>query len=140
MARDLALDHGGSLHLIAITLVLQFSSLAFSAQAEQGEPVQTLTLKRGNISVLLRDNALSPGVLSGVDSLFNRVDAPDFDAFDPDDRGASAGLNFEHEICGQSNSFNAFSPRRGRYELFKLSDDHSAKPKMIPGRCHPPSN
>ena len=96
-----------------------------SARAASTEAVQTLALQRGNLSVLLRDNALSPGLLSGVDSLFNRRDAPDFDAFDPDDRGASAGLNFEHVICGESNAFNAFAPRRGRYELFR-SDSHSA--------------
>ena len=100
--------------------------MAFSTQAALGEPVQTLTLQRGNISALLRDNALSPGLLGGVDSLFNRVDAPDFDAFDPAERGASAGLNFEHVICGHSNAFNSFTPRRGRYELFKLADGRSA--------------
>jgi len=96
-----------------------------SARAASTEAVQTLALLRGNLSVLLRDNALSPGLLSGVDSLFNRRDAPDFDAFDPDDRGASAGLNFEHVICGESNVFNAFSPRHGRFELVR-SDSHSA--------------
>src|SRR5439155_7897296 len=126
MVRDLAVDHINTIHVMALALIFQAIPVAFSTEAALGEPVQTLTLQRGNISALLRDNALSPGLLSGVDSLFNRVDAPDFDAFDPDDRGASAGLNFEHVICGQSNSFNAFSPRRGRYELFKLSDDHSA--------------
>jgi len=96
-----------------------------AAEASTGEAVQTLTIQRGDLSVLLRDNTLSPGLLSGLDSLFNRKDAPGFDAFDPDDRGASAGLNFEHVICGHSNSANAFTPRRGRYELRKL-DDHSA--------------
>jgi hypothetical protein len=91
------------------------------AEATLGTPVQTLKIERGDLSVLLRDNELSPGLLSGVDSLFNRKDAPDFDAFDPDDRGASAGLNFEHVICGHSNASNAFAPRRGKYELYKLA-------------------
>lgn len=94
----------------------------FSAEAALGEPVRTLRIEQGNLSVLLRDNALSPGLLSGVDSLFDRKNSPDFDAFDPDDRGASTGLNFEHVICGHSNSANAFTPRRGRYELHKLDD------------------
>ena len=96
-----------------------------SAEATLGAPVQTLKIEHGNLSVLLRDNALSPGLLGGVDSLLNQKDAPDFDAFDPDDRGASAGLNFEHVICGHSNSANAFSPRRGKYELYKLADGRS---------------
>src|SRR6266851_3512694 len=113
-------------HVVVLALASQSIVLCFSAQGAPGEPVRTLTIQRGNLSVLLRDNALSPGLLSGLDSLFNRTDAPDFDAFDPDDRGASAGLNFEHVICGQSNAFNAFAPRHGRYDLFELSDAHSA--------------
>ena len=99
---------------------------ASAAQLPPGEPVQTLTIRQGELSVLFRDNALSPGTLSGVDSLFNLKEAPDFDAFDPGDRGASAGLNFEHVICGHSNRFNAFTPRRGRYDLLKLADGRSA--------------
>lgn len=100
---------------------------AYSAESARAEPVQILGLQGGNLSVLLRDNALSPGLLSGVDSLFCRKDAPDFDAFDPDDRGASAGLNFEHVICGHSNSANAFTPRKGKYELYQLPDGRSAR-------------
>src|SRR5438445_149560 len=127
MVRDLAVDHINTIHVMALALIFQAIPVAFSTQAALGEPVQTLTLQRGNISALLRDNALSPGLLGGVDSLFNRTDAPEFDAFDPDDRGASAGLNFEHIICGHSNAFNAFAPRRGRYELHKLADGRSAR-------------
>src|SRR6266446_1179926 len=126
MVRDLPFAHSSTIKVMAMALAFQSIELSFSAQAAQFEPVQTLTIEKGNISALLRDNALSPGLLSGLDSLFNRVDASEFDAFDPGDRGASAGLNFEHVIFGQSNSFNAFSPRRGRYELLKLADDHSA--------------
>src|SRR5438552_3112103 len=109
-----------------IGVLLQIATPAFAAEGLPSPPVQTLTIEQGNLSVLFRDNALSPGLLSGVDSLFDRADAPDFDAFDPDDRGASAGLNFEHVICGHSNSANAFTPRRGRYELFKGADGRSA--------------
>src|SRR5262249_44206090 len=111
-------------HLLLLTFVAPFTALGWLWGAD-ANALQTVNLQRGNLSVLLRDNALSPGLLSGVDSLFNRRDAPDFDAFDPDNRGASAGLNFEHVICGESNVFNAFAPRRGRYELFQ-SDSHSA--------------
>src|SRR5437667_4508990 len=109
-----------------IGVLLQIATPAVAAEGLPSPPVQTLTVEQGNLSVLLRDNALSPGLLSGVDSLFNRTDAPDFDAFDPDDHGASAGLNFEHVICGHANPANSFTPRRGRYELFKLPDGHSA--------------
>ena len=97
-----------------------------AAEDAVGRAVHTLSIQRGNLSALFRDNALSPGVLSGVDSLFNWAEAPAFDAFDPDARGASAGLNFEHVICGHSNVANAFSPRRGRYDLYPLADGHSA--------------
>jgi len=85
-----------------------------------------LELQAGNITVLLRDNSNSPKVLSGLDSLFDRKNAPDFDAFDPDDLGASAGLNFEHVICGHSNRDNAFAPRKGRYDLHRPGDSMSA--------------
>jgi hypothetical protein len=90
------------------------------------EAVQSLNIERGNLSAVFRDNAQSPGLLSGVDSLFNTQDAPSFDAFDPDDRGASAGLNFEHIICGHSNQFNAFTPRGGPFKLFPQADRFSA--------------
>ncbi len=90
-------------------------------------PVETLELRQGDLRVHLRDNSKSPGILSGLDSLFNIRDAPAFDAFDPDDPGASAGLNFEHVICGHSNSANAFTPRRGRYELHPLADGRTAR-------------
>jgi hypothetical protein len=103
-----------------------FDFATFSVYGAPAEAVQTLKIDHGNLSVLLRDNSQSPSVLSGLNSLFNRVDAPEFDAFDPDGRGASAGLNFEHIICGHSNSFNAFSPRRGVYELIPQADGHSA--------------
>ena len=52
--------------------------------ANDAKPVETFTITEGDLKVMLRDNSQSPKVLSGVDSLFNRKDAPDFDAFDPD--------------------------------------------------------
>jgi len=116
------------LHLLRIAVAAGFAVCrpGSSAEIAPGPPLQTLDLQGGNLSVLLRDNTFSPGVLSGVDCLFNQKDAPDFDAFDPDDRGASAGLNFEHVISGHSNRFNAFTPRRGKFELHRLGDGPSA--------------
>src|ERR1044071_3012442 len=123
---DMRVAHRTAMNVMATSFLLYQISSVYSVQARQADAVETLTIRQGGLTVLLRDNSSSPAVLSGVDSLFNQVDAPDFDAFDPHERGASAGLNFEHVICGQSNSFNAFSPRHGRYQLFKLPDDHSA--------------
>lgn len=90
-----------------------------------GEPKATITLERGDLSVLFRANSQSPRVPSSVDLLFHLRAAPDFNAFDPKDSGASAGLNFEHVISGHSNRFNAFTPRRGRDELHQLPDASS---------------
>jgi len=97
-----------------------------AAAETPGERIETLKIQRGGLAVLFRDNSQSPKILSGVDSLFHLKDAPDFDAFDPDDSGASAGLNFEHVICGHRNASNSFTPRKGRYELYKLGDGASA--------------
>ncbi len=95
--------------------------LASSAKAD--EPLaptikaQTAEITRGELKALFRDNSESPQVLSGIDSLFNRKHAPDDDAFDPDGKGASAGLNFEHIISGHRNPDNKFTPRVGPYSL-----------------------
>src|SRR5580704_16326975 len=72
--------------------------------------VTTATIERGDLRAVFRDNAQSPQVLSGLASLINTRDAPQFDAFDPDSPGASAGLNFEHVISGEQSSHNAFTP------------------------------
>lgn len=90
-----------------------------------GTPVETALIEAGDLSVLFRDNAQSPGVLSGIDALFNRKEAPGFDAFDPDTRGASAGLNFEHIIAGHENPNNAFAPRQSPYRLYRHPDGTS---------------
>ena len=68
--------------------------------------IPSIQIDRGDLSVLFQDNSQSPGVLSGIQTLENRADAPGFDAFDPDARGASAGLNFEHIISGQRDKSN----------------------------------
>lgn len=113
--------------LIALMFTLQGERSRMAANDAAGERVETLELQAGNLSVLLRDNSSSPKILSGLDSLFDRKDAPGFDAFDPDDQGASAGLNFEHVISGHSNRANAFTPRKGRYDLLRLGDGASAR-------------
>ncbi len=113
--------------LIAFAVGVSCEVASLAAEDASGERVTTLELQGGNLSVRLRDNSDSPRILSGLDSLFDRQTAPGFDAFDPDDRGASAGLNFEHVICGHSNRANAFTPRVGKYELLRLGDGVSAK-------------
>src|SRR5215472_5990756 len=100
---------------------------SFSPAAGDAEAVQTATITEGNLKVVLRDNARSPRVLSGLASLFHQKDAPAFDAFDPDSPGASAGLSFEHIISGHKNANNPFSPRHGKYALYLLPGGKCAK-------------
>ena len=95
------------------------------AQETVTRPTQTLQLKHGQLAATFRDNTLSPGLLSGIDALFHVQSAPDFDAFDPEQRGASAGLNFEHVISGHRNPHNKFSPRQGRYTLDQVDQGRS---------------
>ena len=96
-----------------------------TARSEETPAVETLRLQRGPLTATFRDNSFSPGLLSGIDSLFHREHAPNFDAFDPDQRGASAGLNFEHIISGHHDRHNKFSPRRDRYTLHPLEKGRS---------------
>lgn len=88
--------------------------------ASDGATGETVTISEGALRVIVRDNANSPKILSGLDSLFHERDAPAFDAFDPENDDASAGLNFEHIISGHKDSQNAFAPRHGRYALERL--------------------
>jgi len=83
-------------------------------------PETSLVVEAGDLSVLFHDNTDSPRTLSGLQSLFNRQDSPDFDAFDPGSRGSSAGLNFEHIISSHQDPANKFAPRHGRYALHTL--------------------
>lgn len=94
--------------------------------AEDARSVETAAITKGDLRVVLRDNSQSPKVLSGVDSLVNHYEAPDFDAFDPDPPNASAGLNFEHIISGHKNRSNSFTPRKGKFTLSVLPDGKSA--------------
>ena len=54
----------------------------------RGRPFPAVTIQTGKLTALFRDNAESPQVLSGVGAFF-RGDASNFDAFDPDTKGAS---------------------------------------------------
>ena len=96
---------------------------ALAAGGPPGSPRETVEIRAGDLGFVVRDNSRSPRVLSGIDSLFNLRDAPKFDAYDPDGKGASAGLNFEHIISGHRDRKNAFTPRAGRYSLFALPED-----------------
>ncbi|MBP87156.1 MAG: hypothetical protein CMJ64_10630 [Planctomycetaceae bacterium] len=104
-----------------------FAMLAFVATsaAQEREQAQSARIEHGELSVTFRDNSQSPQVLSGIDALFNIKHAADYDAYDPDTRGASAGLNFEHVISGHANPNNKFTPRHGQYTLHKLPDGKS---------------
>ena len=83
-----------------------------------GPAPATLSVTKGDLTVLFRDNSQSPELLSGIDALHHRRHEQ-FDAFDPDTRGASAGLNFEHIISGHRNRHNKFTPRHGRMTLVR---------------------
>src|SRR5262245_12669316 len=96
-----------------------------TSAAQDGEQVKSAHIERGELAVTFRDNSQSPQVLSGIDALFNIKDAANYDAFDPDTRGASAGLNFEHIISGHESPNNKFAPRHGQYTLHKLPDGKS---------------
>jgi hypothetical protein len=95
------------------------------AAAQEGNQVESAHINRGELDVTFRDNSQSPDVLSGIDALFNTKHAANYDAYDPDTRGASAGLNFEHIICGHQTPNNQFTPRHGRYTLHPLADGKS---------------
>jgi hypothetical protein len=95
--------------------------------AQEGERVKTLTISDGDLKVIIRDNASSPKLLSGVASLFHQRDAPEISAFDPANGGAPTGLNFEHIISGHKNKNNSFTPRSGPFALYALAGGKSAQ-------------
>lgn len=109
----------------ALFLLLTNTSASLPNAFVNGEKKTTIMIENGDLSVLFRDNSASPQVLSGIQSLFNKKNAADFDAYDPDSKGASAGMNFEHIISGHRSQYNKFTPRRGRYDLFNLSNRNS---------------
>ena len=105
-----------SLRAMLLTVTLAAGWIARSDETAW-QRVETADVVAGDLRVLFRDNRQSPRVLSGVDSLVNVRDALEFDAFDPDTPGASAGLNFEHIISGHASPNNRFTPRNGKYAL-----------------------
>jgi hypothetical protein len=98
-----------------------------SLSADEGKPVETVTISAGKLKVVLHDNRQPPNIRddhypwSGVRSLFHEQDAPEFNAFSP------TGLNFEHIISGHKNSNNSFTPRSGKYALMPLPGGKSAR-------------
>ncbi len=102
-------------------------ALAISARAADDAPFGNVTIDRGQLSALFRDNAESPQVLSGIDALFNTHIAKNYDAFDPDGLGASAGMNFEHIIAGHATPNNMFTPRQGKFQLRWLPGRNSVR-------------
>ena len=105
--------------IFAVSLAISTVSAQESVQAE------SIRIKRGELSVLFPDNSDFPDILSGIDSLFNVAQSADFDAYDPDTVGASAGRNFEHIISGHASSNSKFTPRHGRYTLHQLPYEKS---------------
>jgi len=109
----------------ALILILGNTSISFPSELINWEKKTSITVKNGDLTVLFRDNSTSPKILSGIQSLFNIKDASDYDAYDPDTEGASAGMNFEHIISGHKSPYNKFTPRQGKYDLFHLPDRNS---------------
>lgn len=118
------LPRRNALRVLAGLPLLNWPAVCIAAD-DVAHPV-THEIAAGDLRVLFRDNTDSPKQLSGLDSLFH-AGAPDFDAFDPDERGASAGLNFEHIISGHANPNNAFTPRKGPFPMAVLSDGRSVR-------------
>ena len=113
---------------LCVTIAFGQDLVAQTARVDKGAPlagerVASLQLSKGDLELTLKDNADSPQTLSGVQSLIHQQAAPSFSAFDPDTRGAAAGLNFEHIISGHANPNNSFTPRRGPFHLDRLSEN-----------------
>lgn len=103
----------------------QYNGSTVTDDSTNWEKKTSVAITNGNLSVLFRDNSKSPGILSGIQSLFNIKGASDFDTYDPSAKGASAGMNFEHIISGHRSKSNKFTPRHGKYDLFQLLDKNS---------------
>ena len=76
---------------------------------------ELLELTAGDLRVAAWDNTFSPNRLSGIHSLVNLRDAPDYDAF-------RVALNFEHVLAGHRGPANDFSPRHGPYRLKQVNE------------------
>lgn len=76
---------------------------------------EVLEMTAGDLRVAAWDNSYSPNRLSGVRSLLNLRDAPDYEAF-------RVALNFEHVTSGHRRPMNEFSPRHGPYRLRQIDE------------------
>jgi hypothetical protein len=118
--------------LLTVACALKaLAGLALGSDADPpsilAKPSETVAITEGRLKVIVRDNGHKPLVLSGLISLVNEMDAPQFNAFDPDDPTSSAGLNFEHIIAGHKSRHNAFAPRQGEYTVSALPNGVSAQ-------------
>jgi len=111
----------------ALLIAIGAASCLRGAEGAQEPHPRTLTARCGDLQVLFRDNSRSPALLSGIGSLVNFRAAKGYDAIDPEGKGASAGLNFEHIICGSRNPNNKFTPRSGPYLLYPLPGQSGAR-------------
>lgn len=82
------------------------------------EDFETLSRQAGDLAIIFRDNTYSPQALSGIRSLINVQDAPDYNPF-------RVALNFEHILSGHKDPANNFRPRHGPYHLKKHADGRS---------------
>lgn len=112
---------------MCLPLVLSSIALLSQPQSAPAPAPQVFQVKHGDLAAVFRDNSRSPDLLSGIDSLFHLTAAPDFDAFDPESGGASAGMNFEHIISGHNGPNNAFTPRHGPFTMQPLSDGRGVR-------------
>ena len=111
--------------MLKVVWIVAMCAFLATCAAQLAEQSQSTHIERGELSVTVRDNSQSPQELSGIDALFNIKHAADYDAYDPDTSGASAGLNFEHIISGHPTANNKFTPRHGPYALHKQPDGKS---------------
>ena len=116
----------GAIGSITILVLMFWPLSTVNLSGRELKPVESFQIRDSELSISFRDNSNSPRVLSGIDSMINVKAAPDFDAFDPDTTGASAGLNFEHIISGHRNPNNKFTPRHGIFRLYAQPDGKSA--------------
>lgn len=120
----------------ALRMLVVLIAMGTGSEQAAGQPdaVQRVTRTRvdaGHLSVVFRDNAESPRVLSGIGSLVHRKSAPGYSAFT-----AQGGLNFEHIIAGHRSIHNRFSPRHGPYTLWRAA--HSQSVRLVRLRQHSP--
>lgn len=128
IAKTSVMNANFTLRCLIIVLAVWPAAFSFGQHTSRsGRPAHSeVSIDRGKLSVLFRDNSQSPQVLSGLQSLLHLTAAANYDAYDPDGTGSSAGLNFEHIISGHNKDRNKFTPRHGKYVLHRI-DDHTVE-------------